>query len=125
MAKSGQGKYADGSALRAAVEANGDLLAVTMEDIRRAHGKYGKLGPHVQTQLAKWLTNEGLGALPETLARYQHEEVRLYRLGTSMSDVIEAVLDPTERGDQELRKYVSSNGTAQSQLDEIRAILEE
>jgi hypothetical protein len=125
MAKPGPGKYADGPALRAAVEAEDDLLVASMEDIRRAHGKYGKLGPHVQVQLAKWLKNEGLGSLPAGLARYQHEEVRLYRLGTAMADVIEAVLEPSEPGDRELRKYVSMNGAAQRQLDEIRAMLEE
>lgn len=125
MAKQGERRFKNGAALKEAVEAEGDLLTVAMEDIRRAHGRYGKLGRHVQPQLAKWLKNEGLGAVPPELKGYQHEEVRVYRLGTSMADVIEAVLDPTDTGDKELRKYASANGEAQRQLDEVRAIVGE
>ncbi len=121
-----QGTYEDGAALRREVEAHGDLLTVSMEDIRRAHGRFGKLGPHVQIKLAEWLANEGMAALPQDLKRFQQEEVRVYRAGTDMAAVIEAVLRPGERGDKKLREIVSAGEpTARSKLDEIRAIVED
>ena len=124
MANEGVGKYQDGAALRAAVEENGNLLTVTMEDIRRAEGQYGKLGPHVQVKLGQWLANEGMGAFPPNLKRYQYEEIRVYRSGTGMANVVAAVLEPSKNGDTELRKYVSEDSDAQEKLDQIRAIVE-
>lgn len=126
MARNKQGAFDNGDALRQEVETHGDLLAVTMEDIRRADGRYGKLGPHVQIKLAEWLENEGMAALPPELKRYQHEEVRVYRLGTDMAAVIGAVLGPSERGDMRLREIVcSGDANARDKLDKIKAILDE
>jgi hypothetical protein len=125
MDKGGQGKYRDGEHLCSAVEASGDLLTVTMEDIRKADGRFGKLGPHVQAKLAQWLENEGMAAIPPELKRYQHEEIRIYRAGTTVAELVKAVLQPSENGDNALRERGgASDGDAQGKLDDIRAIIE-
>lgn len=122
MAKKGEGKYADGSALRQAVESSGDLLRVTAEDVRRAEGTYGKLGAHVNTKLVQWLENHGIGVMGGELPRYQHQEAVLYRSGTTMAKAIRAVEEPSEAGDKVLRQLTSDDG-AQDKLERIRGIL--
>jgi hypothetical protein len=125
MERNGESKYRDGAELCSAVEASDDLLTVTMEDIRKADGRFGKLGPHVQVKLAQWLENEGMAAIPPELKRYQHEEVRVYRAGTTVAELVKAVLQPSESGDNVLRERGgASDGDAQGKLDNIRAIIE-
>lgn len=122
MAKQGTSKYVGAKDLRTAVEADGDLLRVTAEDIRRAEGTYGKLGSHVNNKLAQWLENNGMGVLGGALPRYQHQEAVLYRAGTTMAKVIEAVEYPSELGDKMLRQVASDDG-AQDKLERIRGII--
>lgn len=122
MARNGEGRFADGPALCAEVEAQGDLLRVTAEDIRRAEGTYGKLGSHVNGKLVQWLENQGMGVVGGELPRYQHEEMVIYRLGTTMHRTVKAIEEPSEAGDKVLRELVSDDG-AHEKLDRIRGIL--
>jgi hypothetical protein len=50
------------------------------------------------------LAEHGLGHLPAELPAYQEEEVRIYRLGTPLAQMINAVLHPSAAGDQQLRR---------------------
>jgi len=110
----------DYEALRGKVEANGGLLATTMEVLRDAHGK-GKLGVHVRSAISGRLAANGMGHVPAELPTYQHEEVRLFRLGTPIADTVNAVLHPSGAGDQVLRQTAGS--TAQDTLKQIRELV--
>lgn len=83
------------------VEKNGDVLTVTMELLREAHGA-GKLGVNVRTEISKALAGMGLGHIPEDLPSYQEEQVRLYKHGTHVGDLIATVLAPGEPNDKKL-----------------------
>ena len=108
-------------ALRDQVTDNGGLLVTTMEMLRDTHGA-GKLGVHVRKAIHDSLAAHGLGHLPGgDLPTYQHEEVRLYRLGTPIADTINAVLHPSEGGDQVLRQSAGSH--AQDVLKQIRELV--
>lgn len=106
--------------LRKQVESEGSLLLTTMEVLRDTHGA-GKLGVHVRGSIHGALEANGLGHLPGELPTYQHEEVRLFRLGTPIADTINAVLHPSEGGDQVLRQ--SAGSEAQSVLKQIRDLV--
>ncbi|MBW0115339.1 hypothetical protein [Pseudonocardia abyssalis] len=106
--------------LRQQVEQGGGLLLTTMEVLRDAHG-YGKLGVHVRKAIHDALAANGLGHLPQEMPTYQYEEVRLFRLGTPIADTINAVLHPSEGGDQVLRQ--SAGSEAQDVLKQIRQLV--
>ncbi len=80
---------------------NGDVLTVTMERLREAHGA-GKLGVHVCRQISNDLAGTGLGHIPKDLPSSQDEHVRLYKHGTPIGDLIATVLAPGERNDKKL-----------------------
>ncbi|MDQ3507744.1 MAG: hypothetical protein M3494_06990 [Actinomycetota bacterium] len=44
----------------------------------------------------------GLGHVPQELPLFQHEQVRLYKRGTQVGDLIETVLAPGELNDKKL-----------------------
>lgn len=107
--------------LRDQVTDSGGLLVTTMEVLRDVHGA-GKLGVHVRKAIDGKLAAHGLGHLPGgELPTYQHEEVRLFRLGTPIADTISAVLYPSEGGDQVLRQ--SAGSQAQDVLKQIRELV--
>jgi hypothetical protein len=106
--------------MRKDVEAAGGLMLTTMEVLRDVHGA-GKLGVHVRKNISGALAAHGMGHIPESLPTYQHEAVRLYRLGTPIADTINAVMHPTEAGDQILRQGAGSE--AQSVLKQIRELV--
>ena len=108
------------TALRTATEQADGLYLTTMETLRDAHGA-GKLGVHVRKAIHDELLANGLGHLPSELPAYQEYEVRLYRLGTSIANAINAVLYPSEAGDQVLRQTAGSS--AQTVLKQIRELV--
>ena len=89
--------------LRKKVEANDGLLQIWMEDLRELHDA-GRLGKLVRQGIHEKLAEHGLGHLPAELPAYQEEEVRIYRLGTPLAQMINAVLHPSAAGDQQLRR---------------------
>jgi hypothetical protein len=106
--------------IRDAVEEDGGLIVTTMEVLRDVHG-VGKLGVHVRKGIDDRLGSMGLGHLPYELPSYQHEEVRIYRLGSEIAKVVEAVIRPSAEGDELLR---SSLGTeAQRLLSQVRELV--
>lgn len=98
--------------LREHVDNHDGVLTTTMGVLRDAYGK-GRLGPHVRAGIHNALAGLGLGHFPSELPEYQNERVRLYRLGSPVGNLINAVLDLSEESDELLR------GTAGSQDTEI------
>ncbi|GGN88769.1 hypothetical protein [Nocardia rhizosphaerihabitans] len=98
----------------------GGILLVDMGTLRDVHG-VNKLGVHIRTAIKNELASRGIGTLPELLPTYQHESVRLYRLGSSIAGVIDAVLHPSATGDDNLRRTAGSD--AQATLDAIRQLV--
>lgn len=90
------------------VERKGNVATVTMECLRGAYGA-GKLGSQVREQISKTLAGMGLGHVPETLPANQHEQVRLYKQGTAVGEIIRTVLTPGEQHDKVLTRYVGND----------------
>jgi len=95
--------------IKAAVENNGNVLTVTMEQLRDAYGA-AKLGVHVRDAISSTLAGLGLGHVPVVLPTYQHELVRLYKKGTPVGDLIETVLTPGGQNDARLSEKFSGDG---------------
>lgn len=87
--------------IKEAVEKNGNVLTVTMEQLRDAHGT-AKLGVHVREEISSALAGMGLGHIPEELPSYQHELVRVYKNGTPIGELIATVLKPGQQNDSKL-----------------------
>lgn len=94
------------------VRQSGGLLKVDMECLRELAGA-GKLGVHVREAIKAALAEQGLGSLPDDLPRYQHDEVRVYDRRSRVGRVIQAVLTPSEAGDQALVELNFEGATAQ------------
>lgn len=84
------------------VDGDGGLVTTTMEQLREIHGA-GRLGKHVRDAISQQLAAHGLGHLPVELPSYQENEVRVYRLGSPIGKVIDAVQKPNSGGDAVLR----------------------
>jgi hypothetical protein len=91
------------------VEKNGNVATFTMDVLRNAHGA-GKLGVHVRAEISQTLAGIGLGHVPQELPNYQHEQVRLYKRGTPVGQLIESVLTPGEQNDKSLVERFGSQG---------------
>ena len=107
-------------ALRKQVDADGGLYTSSMEQLREIEGA-GRLGQHVRASISNNLAAHGLGHLPTELPSYQEFQVRVYRLGTALADVINAVLSPNATGDQVLRQVATAD--AQDVIKKIRALV--
>jgi hypothetical protein len=83
------------------VEKNGNLKTVTMEQLRDAQGA-AKLGVNVRADISRSLAGMGLGHVPQELPAYQHEQVRVYKNGTPIGDLIAMVLTPGQQNDTKL-----------------------
>lgn len=91
-----------------------------MGELKEIQGA-GRLGVNVREAISKALASHGLGHLPADLPANQWEEVRVYKLGTLLSDVVDAVTKPSNKGDEVLRA-VSSNDS-QETLRKIRELV--
>lgn len=96
--------------IKAAVEENGNVQTLTMEVLRNALGA-GKLGVRVRDEIGQILAGMGLGHVPQELPSYQHEQVRLYKRGTPVGELIETVLKPGELNDQRIVQTCGESGT--------------
>lgn len=103
-----------------ALEEGDNILTVSMQSVRDAW-RYAKLGIHVRRQISNDLRGMGIGHYPTELPDYQHEPVRLYKLGTPLARVIDAALHPSEEHDAELRQM--AGGDAEATLEQIRALV--
>ncbi len=111
-----------------AVDENGGLLAVSLGELREALG-YNRLGVRVLGQIATSLAGEGLGYFPEWVLTDQNpaprygDVVRVFRKGTGVAEVVTAVLEPTDRGDERLKEIAGAD--AVEILNKIRLLLAE
>ncbi len=87
--------------IKQSVENNGNLRTFTMEPLRNAHG-FERLSRRACLDISKVLAGMGLGHVPQELPLFQHEQVRLYKRGTQVGDLIETVLAPGELNDKKL-----------------------
>jgi hypothetical protein len=111
------GTYDD---LRKQVESEEGIYTTTMEELREIHGA-GRLGQHVRSAISSSLMANGLGHLPTELPAYQESSVRVFRLGTPLADVVNAVINPSTGGDQVLRQVAASKG--QEIIKQIRQLV--
>ncbi|KAA3638830.1 MAG: hypothetical protein DWP92_05565 [Armatimonadetes bacterium] len=106
--------------VRQAVVDNSDVLTVEMRQLRDAHGA-GRLGVHVRTNISKKLRGLGLGHYPVDLPDRQEQMIRIYRQGSPIAEIVDAVLNPSMSHDAELRQAVG--GDAQQILDLVRELV--
>jgi hypothetical protein len=96
--------------MKDAVEKNGNVLTVTMEELRNTHG-VGRLGKKVIAHIHNGLAGVGLGHVPQELPGDQHEPVRLYKMGTPIADAIITVLTPSKQNDAKIKDQFGDGGT--------------
>lgn len=97
------------------------IYVTEMRELRDAYG-VSRLGETVVTNISKELAGYGLGHLPSPLPLLASEEVRLYRRGTAIGDLVAAVLEPSEGGDQRLIEYAEN--TDREIVAQIREVLD-
>ena len=97
------------------------VATILMEDLRNAH-EVKKLGVTVRENIAKKLQGRGLGFVGKELPGYQDQSVRIYRLGTPVADLINAVMNPGVEHDIVIRG--SAHNEAQETLNRIKEALE-
>src|SRR5262245_28479743 len=106
--------------LKAEVEENGGVKSFAMWKVRDAYGA-GRLGVHVRTNISKQLQGMGLGHFPENLPDSQDATVRVFKLGSPVADVIDAVLRPGTAGDEKLKD--AAGGNAEDVLAQVRELV--
>ncbi|MDQ8045237.1 MAG: hypothetical protein REI11_11585 [Patulibacter sp.] len=86
------------------------VVATTLGELRKAI-EYERLGKYVLGHIRSRLQGEGLGCFPAELLDPDHnstprqdQTVRVYRLGSTVADLVQAVLDPSPTGDRALRQ---------------------
>lgn len=108
--------------LLAEIDADGGLKVLPMWQLRDAAG-WDKLGARVVVDIANLLGQYGMATLPasEQLPLTQTESVRVYSQRSRVGNLIEAVLQPSGKGDQVLRE--ASTSDAGDVLDRIRTLV--
>lgn len=106
------------------VEQAGGLKTFQMETLRNAAGA-AKLGANVRAEIKKNLAKRGLGHVPvQNLPSYQHEQVRLYKRGTTVGDLMEAAVTPGPGNDSKLLEALGSEDSKHAEvLAAIRELL--
>jgi hypothetical protein len=99
-------KYATMPLLKSAVEAAGNILTVSMRDLREMYDS-SRLGANVVTRIANDLRRHGLSHVPEELPNEQSQPVRLYLQATPVADLINAALTPGPAQDKKLLASVA------------------
>jgi len=104
------------------VQGAGGVAIVSMEELRDAGG-YKKLGAVIVESLAAKLDEAGLGSLPAgvPLPTSQKSTVRIYKQGSPIGLLVEAVTNPSGSGDEALRRLSASD--ANGVLEQIRELV--
>ncbi|SNS73116.1 hypothetical protein [Actinomadura mexicana] len=131
-------KYDTWQELDADVRARGDVLRVSMWDLRHLTG-YTRLKVNVVAKISRELRNIGLDHLPVDLPRDQNEYVVVYKTGSEAAAVIDAVRNgsSSDRAEQALRQINSAKALKvdrqneakiaelAEKVDELEALLKE
>lgn len=107
--------------LAKSVDDDGGIFATPMATLRIINGA-ARLGPGVCATISKELSKHGLGHIPRELPESSSEDVRVFRLGTQIADIVAAVQAPTHSGDEVLRDV---GGMASDKIARIKAIIDE
>jgi hypothetical protein len=105
--------------LKEKVEQNENVLTVSTADLRDIYG-VKRMGVHVADEIEAKLAGVGLGVTPEIEAD-SWQEVRLFKLGTPVGDILTAANNPGEEGDKTLREL--AEGDASERLRQIKALV--
>lgn len=112
-------RFADLDQVKNEVENHGNVLTVTMGELRDAYGA-GKLGANVVENIRKSLAGLGIAVSPDPEAE-QAQKVRLYKLGTPVADLITAVTTPGPVEDDVIRRQIDE--AAEELLKRVREIV--
>ncbi len=104
------------------VSDNDNVATIEMLKLREIH-KVQKLGSTVRENISKKLKQKGLDHCPGTLPSYYDEDVRIYKAGTPLSELIDAVNYVGEEYDKKLIRL--ANNDAQDILGKIKELLED
>jgi hypothetical protein len=111
--------------LKNLVEENGGIVTTTMECLRDACNA-GRLGKHVRQKIHNELAGKGLGHLPEDIPESQHEQIHVFKFGTSIGQAIDAIRRPSQSTAEVLRSLLGEgDDDAKTKLQKIRAVLED
>ena len=108
--------------LAQAVDQNGGLVVADMGRLRDAHGA-GKLGSMVVYAIHEQLESHGLGHAPAELPTFQNERAIVYRKGTPVGRVIDAVTRIGDRSETILKEAVGKNSQSNALLQKIRELV--
>ncbi len=108
------------------VEAEGDLKTFTLGDLRTAL-EFSKLGPRVLKAIDEALAGAGLGYFPRSVLENTDspraaDVLRVYRKGSALGSIVDAVLFPSAAGDDTLRG--AADDDAKATLEKIKTLLE-
>lgn len=103
------------------IDENDGILTISMHSLRNAYGAE-KLGVNVRSNITNELASRGIRHIPAELPNYQHERVRLFRLGSPVADIITAATEISEAHDAKLRSLAASN--AEEILRRVRELVE-
>lgn len=106
--------------LREKVQENAGVLTVDMGTLRDAHDAR-KLGSTIRENITQKLLGLGLRHGHKQLPSYQHQTVRLWLMGSSAGDLIEAVYNEVADTDQKIRDAVQ--GDATDVLEKVRELV--
>jgi hypothetical protein len=114
-----EGKLLTWNELKAKVEQHENVLTVSTAELRDIYG-VKRMGVHVADEIQAKLAGVGLGVTPEIEAD-SWQQVRLFKLGTPVGDILTAADNPGEEGDKTLREL--AEGDASERLRRIKALV--
>jgi hypothetical protein len=99
--------------LNQAVENSQGVLTISMKNLREIHGNR-RLGPHVGASISMTLKKLGLKHHPNPLTNRENDNVRIYKSGSPVEKIINAVLKPSRGADELIRRVVSPTVVSQT-----------
>jgi hypothetical protein len=105
--------------IKAKVEQRENVLTVTTAELRDIYG-VKRMGIHVAGEIEAKLKGVGLGVTPQIEAD-SWQQVRLFKLGTPVGDILTAANNPGEEGDKVLREL--AEGDASERLRQIKVLV--
>lgn len=102
------------------VDENQGVVTVSMQALRNAYGAE-RLGVHVRAGLSRALKQAGLGHLPRELPDSQNSWARIYRRGSAVNELIDAVHSIDHDSDQLLRERAAND--AADTIQKIREMI--
>lgn len=112
--------FDDLDGLLEAVEDQGNLAVCAMFQLRDACG-WDRLTARIAEDIEVQLAQRALGVFPRPIPQSRRAEVRVYKKGTSLGNLVDAVLDPAEHRDDLLR--ASANRDSDDILRKVQRLV--